>query len=1385
MPTRMDDVDALARISGGSGAEIVARMYQNYTRGTQQLDRASIQYFYRRYGILKKLVNVPANQMTYRWGYLQLGGKRGDAKIRDAFEAFTDQLPVETLYNHRLGLRTAFGLAQKAANKMGNGAILMDLDDGEDLDRPINFNKLKGIRRLYVLDRWSLKPLIIGSTRDHDFYQLGGVAFSRFLTDVRRGAAVQAVHKSRVLWFRGEELDDNELMRTGGCDDSVFESTISSFLDYRASICGAKQMIQDFDIFVHELEGLLTELETDGNQEYETLIRERIEINDRMRRLHRTMLVDKDKERIGHSSRQVSGYSDLMDRVLNDFLANVELTPAELLGKYPEGMADTGQTEQQNANDRTSRYQEEKFRSNIVAFCKVLFRCKEFVTQGKIPDTWKFVFELLYPVTPPEQAELQLNYAQIDDINIRNGVYSGDDVARSRYGSADFQPNIIIDFKKREAAQKAAQEGEAPPEGEGAPEDDIEALLANYQTDSADPVRLLPPPEVRQAVQQALKFAREKGIKIPATLQTLTLNLSMGVPLREEEVRSMNLFFLQSKNRKVAKQPPEEGYGAILWLAMGGDIGERWSGAIERELGRRVDGVRLDKPCGEGFIADRLKCNVSGVETRALTAAAALGAGALAYTITKDMPPEIRAFSVLSAVAVVGVGGIAVQNAQRKRRSQEPEPIQDLQHDEFGRPQFPQNPQSWTPSMTQQSADEWSKNSFFPETFYHGTRSQESVREIQLRGFSLDVASRVELGDGIYLAKDKAEALHYTRNDKNKKSDSRVLQVKTNLQKPLLLGAKEKYHFPEQAIKGMGYQDLYFRYEEAHHATAKARMSTMKAEGVSQKEIQQFKRQEQERSSSRAMRDTLKALGFDGVYTSNNHWLIVFDKTSLTTIAKNTKTDAEPLQIEGVRADVVTVSDRTDDDTPIKRAIHWKEYQIGLQYEALDERHGRILPLAYGEFLGLPSDHDGMNADVYVGPELGSDRVFAVTQLDYDTGEFDEVKFIIGVHKPIDEVAKLYQAIMTPQHFGGIVEITKEEIPTYKPQTYLSRKGDAAKPEHIAMGVGAAAAIGAGAFLLNKTVEHRQREGQKCGESYISANYQCRIGEQGGQVSPQAEKVIALVSAQNREIIEFATNPKIVPLLEEEVDFAKDILSFAKKANDSVSPGSFDAKVLKIQKLTGATEVEAAALSGYLGPIYKQMNEYFHSRVSTGDEASRKLGRMIAAPSDDMITVNKAAINALKKIESVTESRIQKEIRTTFKGKSVGWNDLGNEFYHHARIKSPEIFSQIDQGYNALKKENKTFPLEKFLSTTMHQAGLIGFKEKSNLEIKIKPRLDGKGGGKLVDRFKNSLIEYEILYVPGTQFKVKEVRNQLIRTVKKKNGSKDEIRYLTIELEEV
>jgi phage-related protein (TIGR01555 family) len=748
--TRVDSVEALARLAGGSGYDLIAQMYSNTRSAGGQLDRGTQQYLYRKFGILRKLVDTPVNQMTYRWGGLNLGGEDADIKVREDFDKATRKIPVQTMYSQRKGLSTAFGLAQKAANKTGNGAILLDLDDGGKLDEPVNFGRLKSIKRLFVLNRWSLYPLRIGQISDPDLFQLGSSAATRFGGDVRY-SAIQTVHRSRILWFRGQELDDEELVLTGGVDDSVFEAVFESFFRYQDAICGCSTMLKDFDVFVQKITGLLDDLANDADGEHESLQRKRLEVNDNMRRVHRTTMIDKDLEDLVHSTRQVAGYSDLLDRVLNDFLAQVDLTPSELLGKYPEGMADTGKVEQQNANDRTSRYQHEKFYSNILDYLNIFFRCKESFSKGTPPKEYEWEWELLYPVTPNEQAELQLNFAQMDDINIRNQIYFPDDAA-TRYASAGFKANITIDMKAREKAKKEQQalqqaqqpppdpasSGSAAPSGGADPEDaDIEALLKQYQTDAADEmVRLLPPYEVRAAAKQGLKLRTKAHINTNLHLVPLANKLSMGDPLNEVDVRSLRLAFTSPQFRK--PQPANQASASILWMMLGGDAGDQWSAAVSREMERRTAPVLTPAP----------------------------------FALNAEVEPA----------------------------------------------------------------------------------------------------------------------------------------------------------------------------------------KTVETDGIS---------------------------------------------------------------------------------IPVKRAISWEGYQIGLQYEALDERHGKILPLGYGEFLGIVSEHDGMNADVYVGNDLSSPRVFAITQLDYDTGAFDEVKFIVGVDKPIDEVAKLYQAIMTPEHFGGIQEIEAEAIASYMPLTLM------------------------------------------------------------------------------------------------------------------------------------------------------------------------------------------------------------------------------------------------------------------------------------------------------------------------------------------------------------
>lgn len=49
------------------------------------------------------------------------------------------------------------------------------------------------------------------------------------------------------------------------------------------------------------------------------------------------------------------------------------------------------------------------------------------------------------------------------------------------------------------------------------------------------------------------------------------------------------------------------------------------------------------------------------------------------------------------------------------------------------------------------------------------------------------------------------------------------------------------------------------------------------------------------------------------------------------------------------------------------------------------------------------------------------------------------------------------------------------------------------------------------------------------------------------------------------------------------------------------------------------------------------------------------------------------------------------------------------------------------------------------------------FSRGANVQYIVKPKLDGTGGGRSVDSYKNQAYEGEVLYVPGTRFRVSKV----------------------------
>jgi hypothetical protein len=132
------------------------------------------------------------------------------------------------------------------------------------------------------------------------------------------------------------------------------------------------------------------------------------------------------------------------------------------------------------------------------------------------------------------------------------------------------------------------------------------------------------------------------------------------------------------------------------------------------------------------------------------------------------------------------------------------------------------------------------------------------------------------------------------------------------------------------------------------------------------------------------------------------------------------------------------------------------------------------------------------------------------------------------------------------------------------------------------------------------------------------------------------------------------------------------------------------------------------------------------------------------------MAVNKYAAAALAKLPPTTIE----EINTIEVGK-LGFSTYTADkpLIRHETIPKAILSSHIEKHRKAIEN-GEPLTKEQFFSTTFNQKGLDYFAEDSNVEYRIKAKLDGTGSGRLVDAYKNNAFESEVLYPPMTQFKV-------------------------------
>lgn len=461
----------------------------------QVFDQRDLENFYRGNDLAKRICNLPAFEMV-RKGW--------ELDVDDDNEGAADTKKGVHEYLRKLQANRAIFRALVFSRLYGRCYLLLGIDDGQRADKPVNWDRVKALRYINILDPFAIRVFEI--ERDPFNENFGKPSLYQLNTTSQ---ATTMVHASRVIAFDGSIMTPYmERQGTGAATstagvayvpDSVFVPLYKVLRDYDSTWDNAAILIQDFSQAVIKMRGLAEMMAAHGEQ----AVRDRMEIIDTSRSVLRAVLLDAELEDFKREPTPLTGLPDLMDRWLHRVSAAAEIPITLLFGMSPGGMNSTGESDLENFYNAIEARQESDLRPALDTLVRTVMRAKDGPTAGQEPETWNIEFNKLWQLDEIETATLRKTIAETDQIYITNQVTAPNEVALSRFGGESYSTETTIDVAahddkaamadevaKAEAAALVAQHNQTanpPAPGEPAPADPISSKEPHERATTSAP----------------------------------------------------------------------------------------------------------------------------------------------------------------------------------------------------------------------------------------------------------------------------------------------------------------------------------------------------------------------------------------------------------------------------------------------------------------------------------------------------------------------------------------------------------------------------------------------------------------------------------------------------------------------------------------------------------------------------------------------------------------------------------------------------------------------------------------------------------------------------------------------------------------------------------
>jgi len=327
----------------------------------------------------------------------------------------------------KMGAAKAINKALKYA-RLYRGSIIVMVTDRGRLEEPIPKGAKLQQLRVYSASRIEISAINIIKDPNSIYFD----DFDSFYIRTLSGDPFQ-VHRSRCLVFKGELTSDS------GNLDLQYRywgfSTIQKIWERVSNLASTEQsvanLMMELVIGKYSLSNLAAIL-AQSTQEALTQLYTRIEIINASKSIINAVLLDKDED-YTRDSANVSGMSDIIDRIMMFVSTVSEIPVTRLFGRSPAGLNATGESDERNYYDKVSSMQETILDAELKKLIGVI---KGYISPNTLEES-DIIYNSLWEPTQKEKAEIDYIKAQTDALYITNGVILPDEIMKQRFPDLD------------------------------------------------------------------------------------------------------------------------------------------------------------------------------------------------------------------------------------------------------------------------------------------------------------------------------------------------------------------------------------------------------------------------------------------------------------------------------------------------------------------------------------------------------------------------------------------------------------------------------------------------------------------------------------------------------------------------------------------------------------------------------------------------------------------------------------------------------------------------------------------------------------------------------------------------------------------------------------